>query len=1078
MATISPTVRQQFLDLNGDPLSGGLLHTTENLTDTDKITWKEDSETTPNANPIILDSRGECDLHLVPNELYRYRLEDSLGNLIWQRDGIINAGGGGGAGTATQVASIAALKLTSPSGLSVSEVLGYYAAGDEGGELWYWKATSTSSDNGITVIELDAAPTEGRYHRVNAETITFRQAGARGDGLIDDTAVINAVLAIGETIKGTEGDYLISGAITVPLGATLIAEEGAVLNAASAQVVTVTEGGGFECGMHQFFGTDVTAVFNDGTLSDPVVPHWFGGLGDGSNDDTIGIASAMGSGATGSTHRVRLPSGRWKTDAIEWPADYQVILKGDGYRGSILRPTNTDGTSAIHIGPLSSDANKAYLGQFKIETTETCGHGIFSDVPGIGVDIEDVFVKGLTGVGKAGIYLKESFFCGLKNIRIDTTYDGLTIDRSKGVMAWGQNWIAGCPNINLNIIDGQAKTGTVSMGAGLLTLVGSGTTFESDFQISAKGRISWVDDSGETVIATIDSITNNLEIIITAAFLTAYPTSVTTAKAFGTYGTSSGNELQLAEIGLAALDIDSQAIYCESSNQHISIAFYENFTNPRSIEFTSQARNNRLVLENASTIFIRDDGYNNIMPLGFGATMPGVSGSNGFIGPLIGNGPITNLFFNSSYIDTQSSGFSGISTSVETGTITTAAASTQVDGVGTSFQSDPDIIVGGSLAWEDDAASGKNKRIASIASEIELQLTEVAGSIATGVAFSSTFQPLRSVIDTQGYLDGSSLQLDWGTKSSVNGSKDGVNSNQTFAVTAGDTIHAIMMVKATRDFAADEFIQMRIIGAASANRSIVPLSKVYTDRWVPMLLIYKVEFTENVRMQLDFNTNTSTHAALITYHDDFTITKNTNYPTLVYNPEPATTQSNVEGAYIPRLTTKKSSAVVGTNIIPLLGGKLGALAVPFGTSSTSEETMYSLPISLHTFPEDMTAIKFTCFGRTAANANDKTVKIKFGYFDIAPAAQSVTIIDTTALALNDVNWRFEGLIIRQSLTSVNIATFNLHAFGEFNSPIGPNVFFPSDVDPENAMTFSITGQAGDATADELILDSVLIEYFA
>lgn len=48
------------LDSNGDPYSGGKLYTYEVGTSTPKTTYLDRALTTPNDNPIILDSRGDC----------------------------------------------------------------------------------------------------------------------------------------------------------------------------------------------------------------------------------------------------------------------------------------------------------------------------------------------------------------------------------------------------------------------------------------------------------------------------------------------------------------------------------------------------------------------------------------------------------------------------------------------------------------------------------------------------------------------------------------------------------------------------------------------------------------------------------------------------------------------------------------------------------------------------------------------------------------------------------------------------------------------------------------------------------
>lgn len=76
----------QFFDNNGDPLSGGKLYTYTAGTVTPKQTFTNQGGATPNANPLILDSAGRGVMFL--DGSYKFRLEDSLGNLIRETDNV------------------------------------------------------------------------------------------------------------------------------------------------------------------------------------------------------------------------------------------------------------------------------------------------------------------------------------------------------------------------------------------------------------------------------------------------------------------------------------------------------------------------------------------------------------------------------------------------------------------------------------------------------------------------------------------------------------------------------------------------------------------------------------------------------------------------------------------------------------------------------------------------------------------------------------------------------------------------------------------------------------------------------
>ncbi len=86
-ATLTPNPKFQGFDLNGDPLSGGKLYSYETGTSTPLATYptKADAEagTNANANPVILDSRGEANVWLVGTQLYRLTLTTSADVAVW-----------------------------------------------------------------------------------------------------------------------------------------------------------------------------------------------------------------------------------------------------------------------------------------------------------------------------------------------------------------------------------------------------------------------------------------------------------------------------------------------------------------------------------------------------------------------------------------------------------------------------------------------------------------------------------------------------------------------------------------------------------------------------------------------------------------------------------------------------------------------------------------------------------------------------------------------------------------------------------------------------------------------------------
>lgn len=75
----------QAFDGNGDPLSGGALHTYEAGTTTPKDTFQDPQGTAKHPNPVVLDSRGEAAVYWGTGT-YKLVLKDAGGATVWTLD--------------------------------------------------------------------------------------------------------------------------------------------------------------------------------------------------------------------------------------------------------------------------------------------------------------------------------------------------------------------------------------------------------------------------------------------------------------------------------------------------------------------------------------------------------------------------------------------------------------------------------------------------------------------------------------------------------------------------------------------------------------------------------------------------------------------------------------------------------------------------------------------------------------------------------------------------------------------------------------------------------------------------------
>ena len=91
-ATIAPLAKFQFNQGNA-PLAGGLLFTYAAGTTTKLATYTDSSGSTPQTNPIVLDSNGQCSPWLIPGQLYKFVLSpptdtDPPSNPYWVEDNV------------------------------------------------------------------------------------------------------------------------------------------------------------------------------------------------------------------------------------------------------------------------------------------------------------------------------------------------------------------------------------------------------------------------------------------------------------------------------------------------------------------------------------------------------------------------------------------------------------------------------------------------------------------------------------------------------------------------------------------------------------------------------------------------------------------------------------------------------------------------------------------------------------------------------------------------------------------------------------------------------------------------------
>ena len=214
MALLSPNPKQQFFDANGEPLVGGKIYTYEAGTSTPAVTYVDAAGVTENTNPIILDSRGMCNIWLLNTVNYKYVVKDANDTLIFTTDNI---------GVTLSTASFAAPPIIG----NATPNSGYLTTLE-------LTATSASTINRGTTAQRPATPVEGMI-RYNSTTTKFEGytngawgalgGGATGGGA-DQVFVENGQTVTTSYTITTNFNAMSVGPITIDAGAEVGVPDG------------------------------------------------------------------------------------------------------------------------------------------------------------------------------------------------------------------------------------------------------------------------------------------------------------------------------------------------------------------------------------------------------------------------------------------------------------------------------------------------------------------------------------------------------------------------------------------------------------------------------------------------------------------------------------------------------------------------------------------------------------------------------------------------------------------------------------------------------------------------------------
>jgi len=208
-----PKGKVQFVDANGRPLSGGTVDFYVVNTTTRKDTFSDQALSVPNANPVVLDARGEAVIWGTGS--YRQVLKDSTGSLIWDQTVDSSVGGAdlssqSGAGGAAMIGfdggTLASFLLSKNNRVvdsfatlrTISKTLytrAFVDGSTKSGFGFYWcdlSDTTTADDGWRTIVAADG----GRWKRAEGALFDITLLGVTAGVSASQSAAIAAAQAI------------------------------------------------------------------------------------------------------------------------------------------------------------------------------------------------------------------------------------------------------------------------------------------------------------------------------------------------------------------------------------------------------------------------------------------------------------------------------------------------------------------------------------------------------------------------------------------------------------------------------------------------------------------------------------------------------------------------------------------------------------------------------------------------------------------------------------------------------------------------------------------------------------------
>ena len=209
-------------------------------------------------------------------------------------------------------------------------------------------------DNGRTyILATLPASVNGNWSELTAGTSTFYYK--TGDyGATKDATTLNAAVsdigATAATLVVEPGAWTLGANVTVPSNITLLVPQGTTITVSGGFTLAIN--GPLKAGVYNIFTVTGTLTI-DGKYTSPVLPNWFGAVGNNSTDcDTAFAKTLLAIATTGGD--IYIPTGIYNGNLV-LTGTTNVRIRGDG-KATVIKPSSGIGlTCTSCVGVIIED---------------------------------------------------------------------------------------------------------------------------------------------------------------------------------------------------------------------------------------------------------------------------------------------------------------------------------------------------------------------------------------------------------------------------------------------------------------------------------------------------------------------------------------------------------------------------------------------------------------------------------------------------------------------------------------------------------------------------------------------------